>query len=266
MSPLNWKKDLKDVPVESLLLLEDCHFRWLDDNFHRREFAMVLRSKPYIAYFIRHKSPQKAAWVDSLLAEFAYEPLPDDPDMRRMEQELVFSMEDWIVYALEPEAYQCQPFLGWDEKELTQMTDWAGKRVIDIGSGTGKQAFITAPLCNSLYCVEPVYNLRQFLKQRAQREGIQNIFVLDGLMTSLPFENDFADVITSGHVYGDEPALEVAEMLRVVKPGGMIILIPGNNDEDSPSHQYLVDSGFSWARVNFPMDGNKRKYWTIKES
>jgi SAM-dependent methyltransferase len=187
-------------------------------------------------------------------------------DLRQMEQELVSSMEDWIVYVLDPEAYRRQSFLGWDEKELTQMTGWVSKRVIDIGSGTGKQAFITAPLCHAVYCVEPVYNLRRFLKQRAQREGIQNLFVTDGLMTSLPFENAFADVITSGHVYGDEPALEVAEMLRVLKPGGMVILIPGNNDVDSPSHQYLVDSGFQWSRMSFPTDGYKRKYWKIKES
>lgn len=266
MSPLNWKKDLSDVPVESILLLEDCHFKWLGESFHRREFAMVLRSRPYISYFIRHKSPSRAAWVDGLLADFSGEPLPEGAVLRQMEQELVSSMEDWIVYVLDPEAYRRQSFLGWDEKELTQMTDWVSKRVIDIGSGTGKQAFITAPLCHAVYCVEPVYNLRRFLKQRAQREGIQNLFVTDGLMTSLPFENEFADVITSGHVYGDEPALEVAEMLRVLKPGGMVILIPGNNDVDSPSHQYLVDSGFQWSRMNFPTDGYKRKYWKIKES
>ena len=264
MSPLNWKKDLLDVPVESLLLLEDCHFSWLDESFHRRAFAMVLRSKPYIAYSIRHKSPGKAAWIDGLLAEFARESLPDEYELRRMEQELIAAMEDWIVYVLEPETYQRQPFLGWDTKELTGITDWTGKRVVDIGSGTGKQAFTVASLCKAVYCVEPVYNLRRFLKQRAQREKVHNLYVTDGLITELPFEDGFADVITSGHVYGDHPAEEVAEMLRVVKPGGMVILIPGNNDVDCPSHQFLVDSGFNWARMHFPTEGFKRKYWKIK--
>jgi SAM-dependent methyltransferase len=266
MSPLNWKKDISDVPVEALLLLEDCHFGWLDNNFRRQEFAMVLRSKPYLAYFIRHKAPGKAAWVDGLLAEFSQEPLPDSETLRAMEGELVSAMEDWIIYVLEPETYQRQPFLTWDEKELTGMTDWAGKTVVDIGSGTGKQSFAVAPLCKSVYCVEPVYNLRKYLKNRAKREGVRNLYVTDGLMTELPFEDDFADVITSGHVYGDFPQAEVDEMMRVVKPGGMVILIPGNNDHESLSHMYLVDRGFAWARMEFPTEGFKRKYWFVKEA
>ena len=265
MSPLYWKKDMDDVPADALLLLEDCHFQWIGEDRNRREWAMLLKSRPYIGYYICHKSPGKAAWVDGLQREFADEPLPDCDTLRRMEQTLIAGLEDWIVYVLESDTYQRQAFLGWDEKELTGMTTWEGKRVVDIGSGTGKQAFAVAPLCRSVYCVEPVYNLRKYLKQRAEREGISNLYVTDGLMTSLPFEDGFADVITSGHVFGDFPEAEVSQMLRVVKPGGMVILIPGGNDEDTQGHCFLVNSGFAWAKVYFPADGYKRKYWKVKE-
>ena len=253
------------VPAEALLLLEDCHYQWISESTNRLEWAMVIRSKPYIGYYIRHKAPAKAAWVDELMQEFAERPLPEDDVLRKMEQKLLASLEDWIVFVLEPETYQSQAFLGWDEKELTGMTALEGKRVVDIGSGTGKQAFAMAPYCKTVYCVEPVYNLRKYLKERALRAGICNLFVTDGLMHALPFENEFADVVTSGHVYGDFPEAEVSEMLRITKPGGMVMLIPGGNDVDTQNHQFLISSGFAWDRILFPVEGYKRKYWKVKE-
>ena len=53
--------------------------------------------------------------------------------------------------------------------------------------------------------------------------------------------------------------------MRVTKKNGMIILCPGNNDEDNDIHKYLISKGFSWSVFEEPTDGNKRKYWKIKE-
>ena len=139
-----------------------------------------------------------------------------------------------------------------------------GKRIVDVGSGTGKQAFAVAPLCKAVYCVEPAWSLRRYLRERAEREHVKNLYVADGLMESLPFEDGFADIITSGHVFGDSPDAELAEMLRVTKPGGMVILIPGNNDCDNAVHHFLTDTGFAFGRFEEPGDGWKRKYWLTK--
>ncbi len=46
------------------------------------------------------------------------------------------SIEDWIIYVTTPDDYQNQPFVAWDEKELTDLADFRGKTVVDIGSGT----------------------------------------------------------------------------------------------------------------------------------
>jgi len=66
-----------------------------------------------------------------------------------------------------------------------------------------------------------------------------------------------------GHVFGDHPEEEYAEMVRVTKPGGMVILCPGNNDRDEGWHSFLVDQGFEWSRFEEPGDGIKRKYWKV---
>ena len=66
-----------------------------------------------------------------------------------------------------------------------------------------------------------------------------NVYTVDGLITDIPFPDAFADVTMSGHVYGDQPQEELAEMLRVTRPGGMVVLCPGNNDVDDAVHDYL---------------------------
>ena len=130
-----------------------------------------------------------------------------------------------------------------------------------MGAGTGRLALVAAKTARVVYCVDPVNNLRNYLKLKAKDQGINNVYIVDGLIEEIPFEEDFADVIVAGHVVGGDVKVEIAEMLRVVKAGGQIILCPGNNDEDNDTHKYLVKKGFSWSRFEQPRDGVKRKYW-----
>ena len=82
-----------------------------------------------------------------------------------------------------------------------------------------------------------------------------------GLIEDIPFPADFADIITGGHVFRDYFDREYNELMRVIKPGGMIVLCPGNNDTDNDRHDYLVSKGFQWSTFLEPGDGMKRKYW-----
>ena len=78
--------------------------------------------------------------------------------------------------------------------------------MIDIGSGTGRLALVAAEKAHAVFAVEPVANLRRYIKEKAQREGYHNVFTVDGLITELPFPDGFADVTMGGHVFGDHPA------------------------------------------------------------
>ena len=84
---------------------------------------------------------------------------------------------------------------------------------------------------------------------------------MDGLITRIPFPDDFLDALIAGHTFGDEPEAEHAEMARVVEPGGLVVLCPGNDDVDDERHAFLVERGYEWSRFEEPGDGLMRKYW-----
>jgi ribosomal protein S18 acetylase RimI-like enzyme/SAM-dependent methyltransferase len=127
-------------------------------------------------------------------------------------------------------------------------------------------AFLAAEQdAHAVFAVEPVGNLRMFTKEQARKKDLTNVFTMDGLITDLPFPDGFVDITMGGHVFGDEPEAEHAEMVRITKDGGLVILCPGNNDKDEGWHQFLVDQSFEWSRFEEPSDGIKRKYWKTKK-
>lgn len=259
---LGWIKNFDEFSFDSLLLLEECQIEWIDETSLLEEWAYVFIKYPYIARFFKNKAPNKAEWVDCCTKRNA----DLKADEKVIERKIILSLEDFLIYAVNPSIYDNMSFVGWDEKELTDLIDFSGKRVIDVGSGTGKQAFAVAEKAREVYCVEPVANLRKYLREKAKKLGLRNIRVVDGLITKLPFEDDFADVTMGGHVFGDFLENECAETMRVTKPGGMVIFIPGNVDSDNGIHKFLIEKGFSFGRFMEPGDGMKRKYWTIKRT
>ncbi|MCJ7658191.1 MAG: class I SAM-dependent methyltransferase [Anaerolineales bacterium] len=171
------------------------------------------------------------------------------------------TINDWLVYVIAPQMYDYQPSLKRDDQELTSLVDFVGKIVLDIGSGTGRLAFLAAQNAFAVYPVEPVANLRLYIKAKANDLGLNNIYPVDGLATDIPFQDNFADITLGGHVFGDNPEEERRELERVTKLGGMVILCPGNNDKDNLAHKVLTTNGYSWSRFEEPEDGWKREYW-----
>ena len=92
-------------------------------------------------------------------------------------------------------------------------------------------------------------------------DGDGNVYVVDGLITDLPFPDGFADLTIEGHVFGDYPEEEHSEMVRVTRRGGMVVHCPGNVDRDNEWHRFLVSRGYEWSRFEEPGEGMVRKYW-----
>ena len=250
--------DVSDLSFNSLFLLERVQLSWFPGWVPEKELAIALWANPEVEWYLRHKCPEIGPWLDEVSE--AVKPQVSEA-VREAEEAVMRSINDLLVYVVDPETYDRQPFLGWDTRELTDLADFQDKVVVDVGSGTGRLALAVAEAAKAVYAVEPVANLRTFVVDKARAAGWENVFAVDGLITDLPFHGGFADITMGGHVFGEVPEVEIAEVLRVTRPGGAAIACPGNNDVDDETHETFVRNGFDWARFEEPEDGPKRKYW-----
>jgi SAM-dependent methyltransferase len=259
--PLDWL-DVSRIPFDAMTLLERIQLSWLvppSDDERFRSLAIALQHNPAVAWCIRNKCPEIAGQIEELMA---LDTGPQNPgEVRRHELKFLDSIQDWLIYVLDPARYDALPFQGWDSNEFLNLTDFRGKRVIDIGAGTGRLAFTVSPIARLVYACEPIGRLRDFIRKKAERLKQGNLYVIDGLMTKIPMPDDTFDVAMCAHVFGDEMEDEYQEMERVTRRGGMIILCPGNNDRDNDRHDFLTELGFDWSRFEEPDEGTKRKYW-----
>lgn len=255
---VNWI-DTSKLSFNSLLLLERIQISWFPEWLPEKELAIVLRANPTVEWFLRNKCPEIRNWLDKVVSLDTGK--CNKNDVQKAEQTILNSISDLLTYIIDPAIYDAQPFLQWEPSELTAIVDFTGKIVIDVGAGTGKLTFIATPKAKVVYAVEPVGNLRFYLKQKAKEKGLSNVFPVDGLITDIPFPDNFVDICMEGHTFGDNIEAEHREMERVTKKGGMVIHCPGNNDLDNETHQFLVDKGYKWSKFEEPEDGMKRKYW-----
>ena len=254
--------DTADLCFNNLLLLEReqiswfANWNWTDE----RCLAEALHAHPVVTWYLKNKCPDIVPWLEYLLDR--YGSVSDAGQIYEAEQSVLQDINDLMVYVVDPAVYDEQPFLRWDDEQLTDLVDFRGQTVVDIGAGTGRLSLVAARMGAAVvYAVEPVGNLRRYLRRRAAELGHEAFYAVDGLITRIPLADNTADVMLAGHVVGECVRRECEEMERVTRPGGKIILCPGNGDKDDRIHQQLCDRGFEWARFEQPSAGWVRKYY-----
>ena len=167
--------------------------------------------------------------------------------MREAETSILQTHETFVVYAY-PEVMERVNYIrNWDPKYLYELVDLENKVVLDVGSGTGRLAFAAAKKASRVYASDPCDQLREYMRDRIKRERITNMKVLDGEVLCLPYEDNTFDVVLSGHVVGDFYDEEIAEMFRITKNGGWIIVCNGDDEfkRNAPNGEMVI-RGFEW--------------------
>ncbi|UCB44104.1 MAG: methyltransferase domain-containing protein [Dehalococcoidales bacterium] len=177
---------------------------------------------------------------------------------------MVWIIADLLVYNKYPEAYDSLEFHNWDFQEVTSITPLEQRIVIDGGAGTGRVALEAALSARWVFAVEPVTRLREFIRTKALKAGLSNIFVIDGFLHAIPLPDEFADVLITSHALGWRLKDELEEFERLVKNGGVIVHCPGTPEtvDAEEQHSLLVSPtwGYEYSRYR-ESDGWKRKYW-----
>jgi ubiquinone/menaquinone biosynthesis C-methylase UbiE len=99
------------------------------------------------------------------------------------------------------------------------------ERALDSGSGAGALAFALAPHVREVVAVDLVPELLEQGRKRGER--FPNVTFVEGDATELPFDPysfDLAGSLRTLHHIA-RPELAVAELVRVTRPGGRILVI-----------------------------------------
>jgi SAM-dependent methyltransferase len=110
------------------------------------------------------------------------------------------------------------------------------RRVLDIGSGRGGLAELMVALGHDVHCLDAdQYAVRQLGGQ------LPTAKVIAGQVESMPFDACHFDVVTaSQNLHAFAPGLALAEIARVLKPGGHLAVAYNTRDDTVPWVRKLI--------------------------
>jgi ubiquinone/menaquinone biosynthesis C-methylase UbiE len=112
-----------------------------------------------------------------------------------------------------------------EEKVVRFVAPSGDERVLDSGTGSGALAFALAPHVREVVAVDLVPELLEQGRRRAER--FPNVSFVEGDATKLPFEYgsfDLAGSLRTLHHIA-RPELAVAELARVTRPRGRVLVV-----------------------------------------
>jgi ubiquinone/menaquinone biosynthesis C-methylase UbiE len=101
--------------------------------------------------------------------------------------------------------------------------------VLDIGAGTGRFSLAIAKQLKSgkIICLDLSEEMLQHLRRKSEKEGLQDrIQIRKGEASASGLEKESMDLVMSNSVFHElsRPESVLAEMLRVLKPSGWVII------------------------------------------
>ena len=135
----------------------------------------------------------------------------------------------------------------WSKRLAPLFLDFAGigdgERIIDVGCGTGSLTFLIADRAD-ISTIEAIDFEEQFIEALKLRNADPRITARKGDACSIPFDDNYFDRALSMLVLHFVPTPEqaVAEMLRVVRPGGVVAATVWDTFGGMPSQRMFWDT------------------------
>jgi len=234
--------DLAPV-VDDLFLLEAHQIANLPQRAPRDLLGIVLLSRPDLVRFLVTRYPPIESFVTTLIDDTG----SDDADFVAAAEELAWEIADYIVYQRAPEMYDAKAETSWGRDALVELEPLDQKVVLDGGAGTGFVTFAVAPIVATVFAVEPVGTLRGYMKEKARGEGLSNVYVIDGTLSSIPLPDNSVDALITQRAIGWDLGRELNEIERIVKPGGAALHLLGDSypaADHATYHQALLEGGY----------------------
>jgi ubiquinone/menaquinone biosynthesis C-methylase UbiE len=113
--------------------------------------------------------------------------------------------------------------------------------VLDLACGAGHTALAVAPHVAHVTAVDVTPDMLATAARLVAQRGVSNIAFERADASALPFADARFDLVTSrlaAHHFAD-PSRALAEVLRVLKPGGRFVLVDAISPEDAPQDTFL---------------------------
>jgi len=112
-------------------------------------------------------------------------------------------------------------------RNLSAVTDFKGKYVLEVGAGTGRDSFCLVKLGAEVVQLDYVESSLAIIRSLSDREGIR-VHIVQGDAFSLPFPDLTFDVVFHQglleHFREDDAQKLLSENVRVLKKGGFLLV------------------------------------------
>ncbi len=143
------------------------------------------------------------------------------------------------------------------EKVISRFTPLESYRVADIGTGTGYLAKGLAKYAGEVIAIDSSTAMLEVAANDIIKAKLENIQFLVGDAHDLPLEDAGQDMVFANLLLHHllEPAIAIKEMVRILKPGGRIVI----TDVEQHNHQWVKEEKFDlW--LGFEKSEIKRWY------
>jgi SAM-dependent methyltransferase len=139
-----------------------------------------------------------------------------------------------LLYRLEPALYDR---LARAERLHPGVLDWLPDgldRIVEVGAGTGRLTLELAHRARRVVAIEPAAPLRDILARKLSRAAHgERVQLTPGFFDDLPVPDDWSDLVVTCSAFTPEAGhggdAGLAEMERVCKPGGSVVIVWPNN-------------------------------------
>ena len=137
-----------------------------------------------------------------------------------------------ILYRDYPEVYEAfsnTPYHPTVYEQLPGIIDLRGKRIADVGAGTGSSSLALARSARQVIGIEREAAMLRLARDKAQGEGVERVTFLSGDARALPLADDSVDLVTgiTLALYPPEQYRDfIREGLRVAKGPVVYLGIP----------------------------------------
>jgi SAM-dependent methyltransferase len=109
---------------------------------------------------------------------------------------------------------------------LERIVPLGGRRIADVGTGIGHYPMLLARRTGRTYGFESDPELLAEARRRASASHQPNLRIVEGKPTALPLRDAAVDIVLTSRIDADDASLPaVAEAMRVLRPGGRLIVI-----------------------------------------